>query len=84
VGGHRTIKTDVRIMAATNKNLEEAVEEESFRGDLYYRLNVFPIYMPPLRERKTDILLLADFFLEKYARKTARTSGGFPPRPSTC
>jgi Nif-specific regulatory protein len=67
VGGHRTIKTDVRIIAATNKNLERAVEEESFRGDLYYRLNVFPIYMPPLRERKTDMLLLADYFLEKYA-----------------
>jgi Nif-specific regulatory protein len=69
VGGHRTIKTDVRIIAATNKNLEEAVEEETFRGDLYYRLNVFPIYMPPLRERKTDILLLADYFLGKYARE---------------
>jgi Nif-specific regulatory protein len=69
VGGHRTIKTDVRIIAATNKNLEEAVEDESFRGDLYYRLNVFPIYLPPLRERKTDILLLADYFLEKYARE---------------
>ena len=67
VGGHRTIKTDVRIIAATNKNLERAVEQESFRGDLYYRLNVFPIYLPPLRERKTDILLLADYFLEKYA-----------------
>jgi len=67
VGGHQTIKTDVRIIAATNKNLEQAVKDESFRGDLYYRLNVFPIYMPPLRERKTDILLLADHFLEKYA-----------------
>jgi Nif-specific regulatory protein len=69
VGGHRTIKTDVRVIAATNKNLEEAVDEESFRGDLYYRLNVFPIYLPPLRERKTDILLLADYFLEKYAQE---------------
>jgi Nif-specific regulatory protein len=69
VGGHKTIKTDVRIITATNKNLEEAVEQESFRDDLYYRLNVFPIYMPPLRERKTDILLLADFFLEKYAKE---------------
>jgi Nif-specific regulatory protein len=69
VGGHRTIKTDVRIIAATNKNLEDAVEDESFRGDLYYRLNVFPIYMPPLRERKTDILLLADYFLEKYSNE---------------
>ncbi len=69
VGGHRTIKCDVRVIAATNKNLEESVEDESFRGDLYYRLNVFPIYMPPLRERKTDVLLLADYFLEKYARE---------------
>jgi Nif-specific regulatory protein len=69
VGGHRTLKTDVRIIAATNKNLEDAVEDETFRGDLYYRLNVFPIYLPPLRERKTDILLLADHFLEKYAQE---------------
>jgi Nif-specific regulatory protein len=72
VGGHKTISADVRIVAATNKNLEQAVEQETFRGDLYYRLNVFPIYMPPLRERKTDILLLADFFLEKYARENAK------------
>lgn len=69
VGGHKTIKSDVRIIAATNKNLEQAVEEETFRGDLYYRLNVFPIYIPPLRERKTDILLLGDYFLEKYAKE---------------
>ncbi|MGD2268974.1 MAG: sigma 54-interacting transcriptional regulator [Desulfobacterales bacterium] len=69
VGGNQTIKTDVRIIAATNKNLEQAVGAESFRGDLYYRLNVFPIYMPPLRERKTDILLLADHFLERYAKE---------------
>jgi Nif-specific regulatory protein len=69
VGGQRTLKVDVRIVAATNKNLEQAVEEGTFRGDLYYRLNVFPIYMPPLRERKTDILLLADYFLEKYAKE---------------
>jgi Nif-specific regulatory protein len=68
VGGHKTIKADVRIITATNKNLEEAVEQENFRDDLYYRLNVFPIYMPPLRERKTDILLLADYFLEKLRR----------------
>ena len=69
VGGQKTHKVDVRIIAATNKNLEQAVEEGSFRGDLYYRLNVFPIYMPPLRERKTDILLLADYFLEKYSKE---------------
>jgi len=67
VGGHRTFKVNVRVLAATNKNLEAAVEEETFRGDLYYRLNVFPIYLPPLRERKTDVLLLADYFLVKYA-----------------
>ncbi|MBU0986255.1 MAG: sigma 54-interacting transcriptional regulator, partial [Proteobacteria bacterium] len=67
VGGLATIKSDVRIITATNKNLEQAVDEEIFRGDLYYRLNVFPIYIPPLRERKTDIPLLADYFLEKYS-----------------
>ena len=72
MGGQRTIKVDVRIIAATNKNLEQAVEEGTFRGDLYYRLNVFPIYMPPLRERKTDVLLLADHFLEKYARENRK------------
>lgn len=72
VGGHKTIKCDVRIITATNKNLERSVEDDSFRGDLYYRLNVFPIYLPPLRERKTDILLLADHFLEKYARENGK------------
>ena len=73
VGGTRTLRADVRIVAATNKNLEEAVTAEEFRSDLYYRINVFPIYMPPLRERKTDILVLADHFLEKYARENAKT-----------
>ncbi len=72
VGGQITIKTDVRIIAATNKNLEQGVEEETFRGDLYYRLNVFPIYLPPLRERKTDILLLADRFLERYTKENSK------------
>jgi Nif-specific regulatory protein len=72
VGGQKTIKADVRIIAATNKNLEKAVEEESFGGDLYYRLNVFPIHMPPLRERKTDILLLSDFFLERYSTENQK------------
>jgi len=72
VGGHSTIKTDVRIIAATNKNLEQGVEEETFRGDLYYRLNVFPIYLPPLRERKTDVLLLANCFLEKYSKENSK------------
>jgi len=68
VGGITTIKTDVRIIAATNRNLEKFVEEEKFREDLYYRLNVFPIYMPPLRERKTDIPLLVDYFVGKYSK----------------
>jgi Nif-specific regulatory protein len=72
IGGYQIIKTDIRIIAATSKNLEQAVEEETFRSDLYYRLNVFPIYMPPLRERKTDIMLLADFFLEKYAKENQK------------
>jgi len=72
VGGQKTLKADVRIVAATNKNLEAAVSEGTFRGDLYYRLNVFPIYMPPLRERKTDILLLADYFLEKVAEENRK------------
>jgi len=72
VGGYHTIKADIRVIAATSKNLEQAVEEGTFRSELYYRLNVFPIYMPPLRERKTDILLLAEFFLEKYARENRK------------
>ncbi len=66
VGGQEPIKTDVRIIAATSRNLESMIEEGTFREDLYYRLNVFPIYMPPLRERKCDILMLADHFIEKY------------------
>ncbi|MBW2638326.1 MAG: sigma 54-interacting transcriptional regulator, partial [Deltaproteobacteria bacterium] len=68
VGATKTTKVDVRVIAATNRNLEQLMEEGSFREDLYYRLNVFPIYVPPLNERKTDILLLADFFVERYAR----------------
>ncbi len=68
VGGTDTTKTDVRIIAATNRNLEELIEQGGFRQDLYYRLNVFPIYLPPLRERKTDVLLLADFFVDRYAK----------------
>lgn len=67
VGGLETIKTNVRIVVATHKNLEEQIKEGLFREDLYYRINVFPIYMPPLRERKDDIMLLADYFLERIA-----------------
>ena len=69
LGGERTVKVDVRVIAATNRNLEKALEDSGFREDLYYRLNVFPINLPPLRERKTDILLLADHFVDKYSRE---------------
>jgi Nif-specific regulatory protein len=69
LGGTETIKVNVRLIAATNKELEGAIQAGEFREDLYYRLNVFNIFMPPLRERKPDVLLLADHFLEKYARE---------------
>ena len=66
VGGSQTLKTDIRVIAATNRDLEEEIGNGKFREDLYYRLNIFPITVPPLRERKADILLLADYFVEKY------------------
>jgi Nif-specific regulatory protein len=69
VGGHETIKSNVRIIVATNKNLEEQIKTGGFREDLYYRINVFPIFLPPLRERKDDIMLLADHFLQKFAKE---------------
>jgi Nif-specific regulatory protein len=68
LGGTETIKVDVRLIVATNRDLEEAIRGGTFREDLYYRLNVFTIFLPPLRERKSDVLLLADHFLEQYAR----------------
>jgi Nif-specific regulatory protein len=69
VGSNRSLKANVRIVTATNRDLEEAVEAGEFRQDLYYRINVFPIFLPPLRERKDDILLLADHFVERYAER---------------
>lgn len=69
VGGIKTIKVDVRLITATNQNLEKEVEEGKFRGDLYYRLQVVQIFLPPLRERKEDIPLLAEHFIEKYNRE---------------
>ena len=67
VGGHETHRVNVRVVTATNRNLEDLIEEKLFREDLYYRLNVFPIHIPPVRDRKSDILLLADHFIVKYA-----------------
>jgi Nif-specific regulatory protein len=72
VGGNETIKVDVRVIAATNRNLEEMVDEEKFREDLYYRLNVMPIYLPPLRERPEDIPVLSDFLINKISQQQNR------------
>ena len=72
LGSSHTIKVDVRIVATTNRNLEEEVRKGRFRQDLYYRLNVFPITVPPLRQRKEDIPLLVQAFVERYARKLGK------------
>ncbi|MBN2810278.1 MAG: sigma 54-interacting transcriptional regulator, partial [Spirochaetales bacterium] len=69
VGGCRTIRVNVRIIAATNRNLEKLIAEGRFREDLFYRINVFPLVIPPLRERKTDILLLANHFIERFSKE---------------
>ena len=72
VGGTETIRANVRLITATNKDLEQEIADGQFREDLYYRLNVFTIFVPPLRERKSDLLLLADHFLQKYAKEHGR------------
>lgn len=77
VGGNRTIKVNVRILATSNRDLLSYVEKGAFRQDLYYRLNVFPVHVPPLRERAEDILPLADHFLARYARKFGIKVAGF-------
>jgi two-component system response regulator GlrR len=69
LGGHRPVKVDIRIISASNKDIEEEVKKGSFRNDLFYRIHVIPIRMPPLRERKEDIPLLVEFFLKKNATK---------------
>ena len=77
VGGTRTLKVDVRIVAATNRDLAALVRERRFREDLYYRLNVITIQLPPLRDRREDIPLLAHHFLRRYSAKNAKSLGGF-------
>ena len=77
VGGTQPIRVDIKIIAATNKNLEDAVRQGSFREDLYHRLNVVAITLPPLRERKEDISALADYFLQRFALETKKTFTGF-------
>ncbi len=74
VGGTSDIKVDVRIIAATNKNLKEQIESGRFREDLFYRLNVIPIHLPPLRERREDIPLLIDYFIKKYSKVPKKVS----------
>ena len=79
VGGTRSLSTDVRVIAATNRDLHAQVEAGSFRSDLYYRLNVFPIVVPPLRERRDDIPGLVRHFAAKAARKLGRTLDAISP-----
>ncbi len=79
VGGNKTIKVDVRVIATTNRNLAQSVERGLFRQDLYYRLNVFPIHVPPLRDRQGDVVLLAKSFVQKVSRKHGKKIKGIDP-----
>ncbi len=80
VGGTELIKTDVRIISATNRDLKHAVENKEFREDLFYRLNSFPIFVPPLRSRRGDILILAEHFVKKFSQKLGKDIKGFTKR----
>ncbi|MBO9616898.1 MAG: sigma 54-interacting transcriptional regulator [Dyadobacter sp.] len=80
IGGKTTIKVNVRIIAATNRNLEEEVKAGRFRSDLYYRLNVFPIHLPPLRDRRDDIVPLAHLFVDRYSKATGRKVTKISPK----
>jgi len=79
LGGTKTHKVDVRLIAATNRDLRAALEEGTFREDLYYRLNVVAIDIPPLREHKDDVPALANFFLEKFSRESGKVLSGITP-----
>lgn len=79
VGDSRTIRVDARLVAATNRHLEDEIDAGRFRDDLYYRLNVVPIYIPPLRDRREDVPSLAAFFLERYCAENRKTIRGFDP-----
>jgi len=72
VGSNETLRANVRVICATNRDLEQALEINEFRQDLYYRINVFPVFLPPLRERKDDVLLLADYFVERYGGRMGK------------
>jgi formate hydrogenlyase transcriptional activator len=78
LGSSHTLRTDARLVAATNRDLTEMVEERQFRADLYYRLNVFPITVPPLRDRREDIPLLVRYFVQQYARRMNRRITSIP------
>jgi transcriptional regulator with GAF, ATPase, and Fis domain len=80
VGSSQTLKIDVRVVTATNRNLEDAIAAGRFREDLFYRLNVFPIEVPPLRQRKEDIPLLVEYFVDRYASKAAKKITGIDKR----
>ncbi|MBN1546253.1 MAG: sigma-54-dependent Fis family transcriptional regulator [Syntrophaceae bacterium] len=84
IGGMKTFEADVRIITATHQNLEKAVEEKRFREDLYYRINVIPIYLPPLRERGPDIAILANHFLHEISAKKGKPLGGISPEAMSC
>ncbi|MCM5530495.1 sigma-54 dependent transcriptional regulator [Parasegetibacter sp. NRK P23] len=79
VGGSKTLKMDVRVIAATNRDLQKEIAEGRFRMDLYYRLNVFPLTLPPLRERKEDIPVLADYFMRRYAKECGKNIKNIAP-----